>query len=139
MNNKLLTVSIFVLSFSLIASALIYLGKPIGNVFAGVPIGNDYIATTTRSITGANNFSNLAVLDSDAGAVGEITIFGANTGTIVLYDATSTVTNTQWATTTIAQIPVSLAAGTYTLNARYTKGLLIEFSGNMPTSTISYR
>jgi hypothetical protein len=113
--------------------------QPTENAFVGVPIGNDYHSTTTVKASGATNLRNYALLCSGNGSLGEITITGVGTGSFVLYDATSTKTNTEWATTTLAIIPASLAVGTYTFNSMVQKGVLIDYTGNIATSTITCR
>jgi hypothetical protein len=106
--------------------------------FGSVTMGNEYHASTTKNFAGAT-MPNLSVLNTGPGALGSVVITGAGAGTINIYDATSTVTNTGWPTTTIATIPASAAAGTYTFDVIYQKGLLIEILGAYPTSTITYR
>lgn len=103
-----------------------------------VGLGNEYHATTTRSNDTAT-IADLAVLKSGSGALGSVIITGVATGIIFLYDATSTVTNTEWATTTLAVFPASTVAGTYTFDAIFLKGLLIDYSGTLATSTITWR
>ena len=138
MKEKTILVSSIILSFAIVVLGVCYLAKPIGTVFAGVPIGNEYHSTSTRAFNG-NILTNGTVLFSGSGALGTVTITGANTGIITLYDATSTVTNTQWATTTLAQFPASTAAGTYVFDVIVQKGLYFEYSGLAPTTTISFR
>lgn len=103
-----------------------------------VSISESYIATTTNDYDGTA-LANLSVLKKSPGQLGSVTITGAAAGVINLYDATSTVTNTEWATTTLVTIPASAAAGTYTLDASFTKGLLYELIGTAPTSTITFK
>ena len=103
--------------------------------------GNDYNATTTVRTTGVANLKNLQVLKLGYGSLGSVVITGAGTGTMYLYDATSTTNaiNTEWATTTLAIIPASSVANTYVFDVSFSKGLLIEYAGAIATSTITFR
>lgn len=132
--NILLT-SILALMFL----AAMLLMRPAPEVSASVTRFAEYNATTTRAANTGTAMANLQVIQAGPGTLGSIVITGAGTGTINLYDGTSTVTNTQWATTTLAVIPASMAAGTYTFDVTFQKGLLIEISGSIATSTITYR
>ena len=104
---------------------------------------NGYEATSTREAfngvaivaTGANP----KVLSLGFGTLGSVVITGAAAGTYNFYDATSTVQHSDYATTTIASIPVSAAAGTYTFDAKYTRGLVLEIIGTVGTSTITWK
>lgn len=104
--------------------------------------GNDYYATTTRNFAGTA-LTNLTVLKSSGGAVARVTITGANTGIIRLWDATTTNVNLRsGATTTLSyiEIPASAAANTYDFDATFNNGVIYELvSGLAPTSTLMYR
>lgn len=101
------------------------------------PIGV-YKSTVTRNHAGTA-ITNLSVLGTGSCTLGSVIITGAGAGVINIYDATSTVTNAEWATTTLATIPANAAAGTYTFDISAYKGILIETVGVVGTSTISYR
>lgn len=109
------------------------------NTEASTIIGGEYQSTITRRMPAGTAITNLTVLKSGAGTLGSVVITGAGTGVLTLYDATSTVTNTEWATTTLATFPASTAAGTYTFDVIFRKGLLIDYSGTVGTTTITYR
>lgn len=116
----------------------IYLSQSSKEALGSVPFGNEYQSTTTRNHLGAS-IANYTVLSSGQGSLGSVVITGAGAGTINIYDATSTVTNSAWATTTLASFPASTAVGTYTFDTIYRKGLMIEVIGATATSTITYR
>jgi hypothetical protein len=111
--------------------------------FGSTVDGNDYFATSTRTIVGTSNVANHTVLKSTGGAVARVTITGANTGIIRLWNATTTnVTLRKSATTSLQwiEIPASAAANTYDFDAVFSDGILYELvSGNAPTSTIVWR
>lgn len=106
---------------------------------------SDYQATSTAPVAvfGALTTSNL--IRSGQGSLGSVVITGANTGGINIYDATTTNNNLRTVSVSsssilLASFPPSIAAGTYTLDIGYKRGLLIDVpSGLMPTSTITWR
>ncbi len=118
-------------------------------VFGSVDLGSDYQSTTTRTaITGIAYSTTTAVTASSVnggfstavtGTLGSVVITGKNTGIINIYDATSTITNTQIGTTTLATFPTNAPEGTYTFDSRFRYGLVIEIVGTAPTSTVTYR
>lgn len=105
---------------------------------ASVSQTSEYLSTTTPSSPAERT------LKSGTGTIGQVTITGANTGFLLLFNATTsdvTKRTGQKATSTItiADFPASAAAGTYTFDAQFTDGLLLLTSGNAPTTTITYR
>lgn len=107
---------------------------------------NEYLATSTAASTvyGAT-ITGDTLIKTGQGALGSVVITGANTGVINFYNATTTnvsarTGNTATSTILLASIPASAAAGTYTFDVFYTTGLYVDIeSGNMPTTTITYR
>lgn len=124
------------IALSLVAFVVSFNSKSIS--LGSVMPGGEYHSTTTRTFNGTA-IANLQVLKSEPGTLGSIIITGKNTGVITLYDATSTVTNTAWATSTLATFPTNAPEGTYTFDVPFYKGLLIEYSSALATSTITYR
>jgi len=145
LNKTKLVLALFITSVLFISALLL------GNSFvqvagASTPSeASDYTATSTAASGGYGAFTTGRRLKPGAGSFGSIVITGANTGVINVYNATTTDVNKrtgQKATSTIliASIPASTAAGTYVFDASYTDGLYIDLvSGNMPTTTITYR
>ena len=105
-----------------------------------ISVGSSYQSTTTYS-NGAAVTPNWRVIKEGQGVFGSVVITGATAGTMRFYDATSTVTNTEWPTTTLAVFPASTAVGTYTFDSNFFKGLLVEFSSLIlvPTTTVTFR
>lgn len=102
--------------------------------------GNDYYSTTTRAAVTGSPLAGVTILRVGVGSLGSVVITGANTGIINIYDGTTTLGHADSATNTLATFPASTAAGTYTLDIGYTKGLIIDIpAGLAPTSTITYR
>ncbi len=98
----------------------------------------EYQGTTTRAFNGTA-MANLQLIQSGPGTLGSVVITGAGTGVINFYDATSTGPHSDYATTTIATFPASTAAGTYTFDVLFTRGLVYEIVGTAATSTVTYR
>lgn len=107
--------------------------------------GNDYQATTTAENAVYGSFTSSRLIKTGYGALGTVNITGANTGAINFYDATTTditkrTGNVSSSSILIASIPASLTAGDYVFDIALSRGLYIDLvSGNMPTTTISYR
>lgn len=100
--------------------------------------GQAYNATTTYKFNGAPTLANPVVLKSNmAGTLGSVVITGAVAGPMKFYDATST---TDVSSTTLTILPASLAAGTYTFDVAFSRGLILGTTANLvPTSTITWR
>jgi mannose/fructose/N-acetylgalactosamine-specific phosphotransferase system component IID len=100
-----------------------------------------YYSTSTRSMPTGAALTNLTKLRTGSGILGSVVITGAGAGQITLYDATTTNSSlrTKLATTTIVNIPASTAAGTYTFDVVFNDGLIFEYSGTAPTSTITWK
>lgn len=102
--------------------------------------GSEYHSTTTS----VGRFNVPATLNVGPGALGSVVITGATSGIINIYDATTSNINQRAGTMAsssilLASFPASTAAGTYTFDALYYNGLLIDSSGSVPTTTITYR
>jgi len=126
-----------VLAGVVVVAALVYYAGDAPS-FGSVGVSDEYMATTTRDFKGSV-MPNLSVLKIGPGALGSVVITGAAAGQLTLYDATSTRTNTEWATTTLATFPLSTAAGTYTFDVAFKRGLLVEIITATGTSTITFR
>jgi len=107
--------------------------------------GNDYHATSTASNAVYGAFTGDKLVKTGHGSLGSVIITGANTGIVNFYNATtSDVTkrtgNKASTTQLMVSIPASTVAGAYVFDVEFTDGLLVELeSGNMPTTTITYR
>ena len=139
MKNTLGFITSGLLSLAIIV-ALLYVFKPENDALASVQIANEYRATTTATFLGWTA-GTAKVLNDVPGGLGSVVITGANTGTFELYDATTTnaLLRTNQATTTLATFPTNAAAGTYTFDIVYKYGLIVQFTTNVPTTTITFR
>lgn len=116
-------------------------GKQLGSV----SVSSEYVATSTAANTVYGGFTTGRLIKSGYGTLGQVTITGANTGIVNIYNATTTNVNLRagnkaTSTILIASIPASAAAGTYVFDAQFTDGLFLDLnSGIMPTTTVTYR
>ncbi len=100
---------------------------------------SSYESTTTRTAVTGVALTSLTTLSVGFGTLGSVTITGAGTGIVNLYDGTTTSNHSDSATTTLASFPASTAAGTYVFDSRYNKGLVVEIIGTVGTSTITWK
>lgn len=108
--------------------------------------GMDYNATSTAAsnLFGAQTAGG-QIIKSRAGTLASVIITGANTGVVNFYDATTTdiskrTGNTATSSILLASFPTNATVGTYTLDIGFNTSLLMElYSGNMPTTTITWR
>lgn len=141
-NTQLLGIGIAIV---LIAGTVFFAFSTEKNV-GSVVQGSEYSATSTApsSAYGAT-ITGSALVKNGPGQLGQITITGAGTGVVNIYNATTTNVSArlgQVATSSIllASFPASTAAGTYIFDVPFTYGLYVDVvSGAIPTSTISYR
>ena len=81
--------------------------------------------------------SNTTVSTGTPTFLGSVIITTTGTSPFCLYDATSTVPNAEWATTTIACFPASAVVGEYPFNIEVQKGILFDPSGSITTTTFA--
>lgn len=109
---------------------------------ASVAFGNDYQATTTDQTW---TTAIPKVLDSSNGSLGSVVITTTGTGSLTLYDATTTNINlrtggTATSTITLANFQITTTAGTYTFDRVFFNGLIAVWTGtNAASTTITYR
>ena len=133
----LLSVAITLSIFALV----LVTNKPVQQIITGSVIqSGEYHSTTTRTATAGTALTSPTTLCSTAGTLGSVVITGAATGIMNFYNGTTTTSNSDYGTTTLASFPASTAAGTYTFDLNATQGLLYEvISGTVGTTTITYR
>lgn len=126
---------------AIVLLALIFSLKTTLPVSGSTARGSEYQGTTTQSTLA--NFSQETVIQNVGGTLGSVVITGVTTGTITLYDATtsSVLLRTPAATSSIilASFPASAAAGTYTFDRVFFNGLYVSITGITPTTTITFR
>ena len=135
--NKLISTLIAFVLIALGGVALI--GKDNVTTLGSTTVGNEYNSTSTKSYNGTA-ISSFISLKTTPGTLGSIVVGGATAGQVInLYDATSTLSNSQTGTTTLVTIPSTALGGTYTYDISFYRGLLLEVIGATGTSTITYR
>jgi len=111
--NTSLKLAVGALGIAVVALLISLFGSNEGGRLGSIEdASSGYQSTTTRSIPGSS-LANGQILSLGQGILGSVVITGAGAGVINLYDATSTITNSQFGTTTLVTIPASAAAGTY--------------------------
>lgn len=146
-NTQILAASILAVAI-LIASA-VYYSKPTiqSSGIGSVAQGSEMIATTTSANFVAPRLWNLTPFSSTSPQVGvlgnyTVTKAGSAGGNVNFYDATTTsVLERAEATSSIliASFPTDLAAGTYHIDGRFYRGLIVVTDGTVGTSTVSGR
>src|SRR3990167_5835563 len=118
----------------------------LGGGYTAVNLGSvsqssEYHATSTNTQALFANYSVIRGTSIDNGATSSPTVLGSililtvGTSPMCFHDATSTATNAECATSTIACFGASAAVGTYgPWDVQYQKGILVEFTGS-PTAT----
>ncbi len=103
--------------------------------------GSDYQATTTDQ-----TWPTLTpkIVKSEQGTLGTVTITTAGTGSLTIYDATTTNIalrgNVATSTITLAHFAVTATVGTYVFDRVFFNGLIVVYTGtNTASTTITYR
>lgn len=106
-----------------------------------VPVANEYQSTTTDA-----TFLNTAkLLDTGSGSLANINITTVGTGTLTLYDATTTditqrASNLSTSTIILAKYQVTTGTGSWQIDSVYRNGLMAEFIGTVvASSTVTFR
>lgn len=140
--TSIVIIAVFLIGF-LVFKAFPKEESPLGSV----SVTSEYTATSTTSSTGGYlATANPFVIKKGWGTLGSYIVGVAGTagGWINFYNATTTnylLRTGRVATSSIimASFPADLAAGVYTLDVQFNNGLLMESTGTMGTSTITYR
>ncbi len=135
--SNLISAIVLASAIALLALVLSFNHSP--KVLGSTGRGSEYQGTTTQATVGA--FPTETALQTGPGTLGSVTITGATTGTINIYDATTsnTIGRNSTSSLLVASFPASTAAGTYTFDRVLFNGLYIVTTGTMPTSTITFR
>jgi ABC-type cobalt transport system substrate-binding protein len=108
--------------------------------FGGVTVGNEYIATTTPYYGDWTD----QLIKTGSGSIGSVVITKSGNVEFYLLDATSTqaiaTQGFNTTTKTLAAFPEDTAVGTYTFDATFFDGLVLEVvRGSTGSSTILFR
>lgn len=110
---------------------------------ASVQTGNAYYSTSTDSTWASSQALAGKTLAYGPGMFGSVVITSSTGGTMTFFDATTTVNGgiAAYATTTLATFGASVAAGTYTFDTSFSRGLLVTFSPSTGagTTTITWK
>lgn len=139
------------------ATLFILMQKP-WEAKANVQAGQEYYATSTDTQTLWRNYNVIQGQEGKAivgvpstrtatsapTVLGSLIITTTGTSPMCFHDATSTRTNAEWATSTIACFAASPTVGEYRFDVQLQKGLLVEFTGSdsatsRASTTITFR
>lgn len=117
-------------------------------VFGSVRVGDQYQSTTTPTVADRTNLCPAIAgngrASSTTGLLGSVNVLSAGTGAMVIYDATTTnasLRSSDQATTTLilADYPTGFATTSNHFDIEFKRGLLVDYTTGVATSTISYR
>ena len=90
------------------------------------------------------NYQTTGYASSTTGTLGSVHMLSLSPGDLAVYDATTTNINlrsSDQATTSIiiAWFPAGTGTSTYAFNAQFNRGLLVDYTATVGTSTLTYR
>jgi hypothetical protein len=144
--NNTITIASLIL---LVLAGLYFITSTSHRALGSVTDGNNYYSTSTadtlNSTLAQTSFRGTTVLlKSGGGALAQVTVASTTIGKIAFYNGTTTNAtlrnNAVFPTSTIAVIGASPTAGTYTYDAVFGVGLIVETTADFNGSyTITYR
>lgn len=100
--------------------------------FGSIETGQEYIATTTATMG-----TGFSVLKSSTGSLGSVIVASSSAATFTVWNATST---TDVASTSPVRFVASPANGTYTFDAVFDRGIIVENpTGANGSYTVTWR
>lgn len=136
--KKLLVISLLSLIIVVIIGVAVLSKGGEGNM-GSVGISGEYRYATTLAPT-----TKASLIKYGRGTFGSVIVNAVGAGSVVLYDATSTIPllRTIQATSSlpvVAVVSASQAVGTYTYDVSFYNGLIAVYDGVQGTSTLTYR
>lgn len=126
MSNKVLGIVLASMAITL-AAIILVASQQARTAFGSVFVGSEYVATTTDS--SLDNYKNCmpVVASTTQGAtLGSVVVTLGSNASLYIYDATTTASHSNHATTTIVAFPTTATAGTYTFDVRVKRGICID-------------
>lgn len=118
---------------AILSALIIFLGGFGATKLGSVNQGQEYYSTTTGSFAVATS----TYVRVGPGAIAQVTISSTTNVGFKVKDATSTL---DLSSTTIANFPAGVAAGTYIFDASFTRGLFFDLgTGFAGSYTVTYR
>jgi len=129
----------FILGFLVVGLLLVIwttAGKPKLNLGSS-SVGNDYYATTTDT----NFTASGQLLKKGPGTLGSVVVTLGSAAGLEFYDATTTSSHSNHATTSLALFKTTATAGTYTFDVEFTRGLVVVTTGavGVASTSITFR
>ena len=142
--EKIYTGLSVVATLAIITVSGVYLNNQydVAPTLGSVTVGNEYQATGTPS--GVGVLADLLIAEGQ-GSLGSVIVTKAGDVDFTLYDATSTGSLTtdpaiSAESQQLGRISTNLAAGTYTFDVGFTRGLFLDVTqGTNGTSTVTFR
>lgn len=132
--NKSLLISVMagvIASIAMLIAVLSFV-KTNDNRLGSIETGEEYNATTTAAM--ATGFS---VLKTSSGQLGSVIVASSSAATFTIWNATST---TDIASTSPVRFVASPANGTYTFDASFTRGIIVEVpTGSNGSYTVTWK
>lgn len=127
------------IGYALATLALALMGGAGAVQLGSAPVGESYVATTTGT-----GLASIATLKTGFGQLGSVVVTKTDTGTVTLYNATTSNINLRTgklatSTITLATFPTGATVGTYQFDLQFTDGLLVVTTGNPASSTILWK
>ena len=140
--EKIAWYSFLTLIIVVIIGVSLFIKSDVKQKLGSVGVTSEYNATTTKDSTA---FAP-QVLKASAGTLGSVITTITGTGTLTLYDATTTNVNLRTNNTATSALPilayfgVSPTVGTYTFDEIFNRGLIAVWgTGTVSSSTITWR
>lgn len=132
-------VTIAVATLVLVVSLLfVNKSKNSSGVTAGATLSDAMQGTTTDGWTAS--VGSFKMLACGSGMLGTVNVLNETTGSLNLYDASTTANGAIYGTTTLTKVYASQAEGPYPMNIYFKYGLVAESqSTNVASTTITFR
>lgn len=144
LQNKILASAI--IAALLVIATIFALSLSDRAVLGSVRVGDQYQSTSTPALADATNLcpARVGMASSTTGVLGSVVITASGTGLLAIYDATTTDNTKRVSAATSSLILVdfpnaSPTVGTYTLDVEFKRGLLVDYTTNTSSTTITYR
>ena len=148
-NIKTKILASLVIAGLLVVASLFALSFRSEKVQGSVNIANEYHSTTTPQVADRTNLCPKLgenpnnVGSSTTGVLGSVNILGYGAGELLLLNATTSDGTLRATAATssliLAWFPVGMGTSTVHFDIAFTKGLFVDYSSGVGTSTITYR
>ena len=136
-----------IVAVSLLVGAVVVLWQRPWQVGASVMPGGEYLSTTTPTVADLSNLcpARIGMASSTTGVLSSVNITNYGSGSLQIYDATTSIAANRSADQATSSIMLwgminGMATSSYSsMDLEFKRGLLIDTSGTVGTSTIGFR